>query len=870
MQKIQKNLQWLVTHRPKTVLFIIILLSAVISPQLLKLYKNPSPYLLSKEHHSRVNMEKLRDTYTGANITYIMLLETKDTVFKPSTLKRIQELTEAFEEIQLVYPEDITAMKNIARKYFSGKIKTEFLDFLSSELEEDAWEELEELITSTKDAGQWNPVVEKEVQLLQVRLSPIKKVISLGNTDNILGVEGGLDINPVYEDIPESKEEFEELREQVKGNELFHNFLYAENGKVTGILLELFISDEDTTSLDRLYKKTLEILEEIPGEEKHYVAGFPVVATTLRKTIDIDSTLLSPIVLIIVGIFLFLTFGSASGIIVPILVVLFSLGYTLALMGYFEIPIDTVTSALPVFLIAIGVANGIHIFSGYRDNLMKGLKKVDAVKKTIDHLFMPVVMTSITTAVGFTALASTEIIPIRNFGLFVAIGTIVAMVFALVFIPSFLMVLPSINLTKKQKKQGAGKIDKALLIVLKKATELVLNHSKTILFVAGCIAALALYGLTMVKVESNSIKFFKPSKALVISNDTINEKAAGTSDFNIIISAKGDQPFKKPENLKVIDKLQTFLKNEPIVGKTNSLTDLLKRINYVLHENDPAYNVIPEETEENSGFSGKEIISQYLLLYENGGGDVLSDVVNSTYNRVNLRINFKSNSSSEVSDILKKINNYIRINFPQTLKVEYAGMGYIDVKMAEEIVTGQMKGFFASIVVVSILLMIIFRSFYQGLLGMVPLVLTLMINFGLMGFFKVNLDMGTALVSSIVIGIGADFSIHYMSSLMREIRDGLSYSKAMMKTIEHSGKAITSNALTVGLAFTTLLFADFVPMITMGWMITLTLIITAFSTLVILPAMLVALKPAFLFPKTGKESTRIFLRESFESQGLDN
>ncbi len=870
MQKIQKYLQWLVTSRPKSVLFIIILLSTAISPQLLKLYKNPSPILLPKAHHSRVNMDKLRDVYTGTNPTFIMLLETKDTVFKPSTLKRIQELTEAFEGIQLVYPEDIIDMRNIVENHFSGIIKTEFLNFLSSELEDDAWEELEEIISSAKEAGQWNPEVEKAVQILQIRLSPIKKVISLSNTDNIVGMEGGLEINPIYEDVPESKEESEDLRNQVKGNELFHNFLYAEDGKITGIILELFINDEDTANLDRLYKKTMKIIEEIPGEEKHYIAGFPVITTALRKIVDIDSTRLSPIVLLIVGIFLFLTFGSISGIIVPVLVVLFSLVYTMSLMGYFKIPIDTVTSALPVFLIAIGVADGIHIFSGYRDHLIKGLKKSDAVQKTIDRLFMPVVMTSVTTAVGFTALASTEIIPIRNFGLFVAIGTIFAMIFALVLIPSFLMVLPSINLTKKQKKQGAGKIDKMLLIVLKKATELVLNRPKTILFVAGCVAAIASYGVTLVKVESNSVKFFKPSEHLVISNDMINEKAAGTNDLNIVITAKGDQPFKDPENLKVIDKLQTFLNNQPIVGKTSSLTDLLKRINYVLHENDPAYNVIPEVSKENSTFSGKEIISQYLLLYENGGGDVLSDVVDSTYNRVNLRINLKSNSSSEVSETLEMINNYIRENFPQTLKVDHAGIGYIDVKMAEEIVSGQMKGFLASIVVVSIILMIIFRSFYQGFLGMVPLVFTLMINFGLMGFFKVNLDMGTALVSSIVIGIGADFSIHYLSSLMREIRDGLSYSEAMMKTIEHSGKAITSNALTVGLAFTALLFANFVPMVTMGWMITLTLSITAFSTLVILPAMLVALKPAFLFPKTSKgESTRIFLRESFESQDLN-
>jgi len=152
------------------------------------------------------------------------------------------------------------------------------------------------------------------------------------------------------------------------------------------------------------------------------------------------------------------------------------------------------------------------------------------------------------------------------------------------------------------------------------------------------------------------------------------------------------------------------------------------------------------------------------------------------------------------------------------------------------------------------MLVLIFRSFYRGVMGMIPLVFTVLFNFGFMGYFGVNLDIGTALVSSIVIGIGVDYSIHYLSRMFSEIAQGATLQDAISKTVRRSGKAITSNAVTVGFGFLALSVSEFLPLVTLSWMIWLTLNISALATMILLPALAVSLPNALkLRPADNKK-----------------
>ena len=878
-----KFLERLVIHHPKKILVSTVLLGMLAVPSLLYIQNDPSPHLLPISHPVRQAMEQLREDYTGTNPGVFIMLEAEDTIFKTSTLERIKSLTEAIENLRLLTQEDLTALQQLSTK-LPGESAEKLRKILPNEidgLDDMFWMEFAEIRESLEEDSLWLPAWDALINNLEVRSAPVVEVLSMANTDDIVGTLEGLDISPLYEETPETPAEINRLRKQVLANELFRNYLYSEDGRHTGIFVELATDEDDSENLYAIYQALERVFEENPGEDLHYIAGFPIIAATLRTVIDRDTKKFFPFVALLAVFFLWLTFRKFIGVAVPMLVVGFSILFTLAIMVIFEVPLNSITSALPVFLISIGVADGIHMFSEYRDNRLEGHPREKAVSLMLEKLALPVTMTSITTAVGFFSLTVSDIIPILTFGIFVAIGTLLAMVLSLVFIPALLMVLPEKetesavdSATTTATSSGVHQenfMDRLFQKFLEGLTSWVLRNAKIILLGALIISGFSFYGLLQLKVESNLESYFKADAPFVVANKAM-EKMSGSRTINIVIKINEEgEPWKNPENLKLVEDFQKFLSAEQRVKRTFSLVDLIKRISYAFNENRTDFNRLPqaveilesEETFEENGqtvkrnvkreVSGRDLVAQYLVLYENSGGDVLSDVIDSEYRNLNLSVNISSNSTTEEEKLLKRIDDYAAQHFPPQFSMTSTGMVPINVATSTEVVSSQILSLSGSLLAVLLMLVLIFRSFYRGVMGMIPLVFTVLFNFGFMGYFGVNLDIGTALVSSIVIGIGVDYSIHYLSRMFSEIAQGATLQDAIARTVRRSGKAITSNAVTVGFGFLALSVSEFLPLVTLSWMIWLTLNISALATMILLPALAVSLPNALKLRPTDNK-----------------
>jgi len=866
-----KIIQGWVVRYPKRILFLTLFLGASVVPSLLFLKNDPSPHLLPVSHPARQALQQLREDFTGTNSGVFIMLEAKDTIFKTNTLERIQRLTEAIQNMQLLSTEDLEAL-NVIAEQMSGKEGLRLQKLLPKEVKDLSdmfWMEFEEMRETLENEGRWFPEWNSLLRNIEVRSAPVVEVTSISNTDDIYGSEEGLTIEKIFEVIPGTPGEMKSLRRRVLENDLFRNSFFSEDGRRTGIFVELAMDEDDSEILYSTYIALERIFEENPGIDKHYIAGFPIVAATLRTVIDQDTQRFFPFVALLAVFFLWLTFRRPSGVAVPMLVVGFSILFTLAIMVVFEVPLNTITSALPVFLISIGVADGIHMFSEYRENRIEGLPREKAVCLMLDKLALPVTMTSITTAVGFLSLTVSDIVPILTFGIFVAVGTLLAMVLSLIFIPALLMVLPE-KVSASQEGSGTDEnlsrgvhqvnfMDRLFQKSLDVMTAWVLRNARPVLLAALAICVISIYGLSQVKVESSLESYFQADAPLVIANRAM-EKMSGSRTINIVITKTGEEePWKNPDNLKVVEEFQEFLANEPRVKRTLSLVDLIKRISYAFNENRKEFNRLPngfeflesEEIFEENGqtekrtvkreISGRDLIAQYLVLYENSGGDVLSDVVDSEYLNLNLAVTISSNSTTEEEKLLQSIEDYAVRQFPQGFSMTSSGMVPINVATSNEVVTSQIRSLSGSILAVFLMLALIFRSVSRGLMGMIPLVFTVLFNFGVMGFFGVHLDIGTALVSSIVIGIGVDYSIHYLSSMFHELAVGTELHDAISNTVRRSGKAITSNAVTVGFGFLALSVSEFLPLVTLSWMIWLTLNISALATMILIPALAVTL-----------------------------
>jgi hypothetical protein len=208
------------------------------------------------------------------------------------------------------------------------------------------------------------------------------------------------------------------------------------------------------------------------------------------------------------------------------------------------------------------------------------------------------------------------------------------------------------------------------------------------------------------------------------------------------------------------------------------------------------------------------------------------------YKKANMRTLLTTNSSYEVSVLEKDIEAYIAGHFPSDLDVQFTGPAGVLLDATAEIIYGQITSLSLSAVIIFGILLITFRSLKLGLLALIPLASTILINFGIMGFFDVPLDVGSAVVASIVIGIGVDYSIHYLQRMKAGLAQGLDFEQSILYAVRYSGKAIVFNAMVVGIGFIAMLFSIMKPLVTVGWMITMTMLVSAIGTILVLPASL--------------------------------
>ena len=840
--KIDQFVEKSVLRFPGLIILTFIIIAIYAGTLLTGLTRNPTPYLLPPDHPSRINLEKLQQDYTGTKESILILMEAEKDIFTRGTLRRIKKLANAFENINIVTDKDRSQLLQSAESA-PENLKRKIALLVEKKIDSDTWMLVDEISQELSLSEEDNKELNGALLCFSNKLSPIIKVTSLANTDNILGKNDELDISAIYEDVPEDKKELENIKKKVLSNELFHNTLVQDDPRYTSIIIEISTNEDNSDEKYMVYKKVVDIMENlIQGPEKYYISGMPVVTGALGKVMQQDTRRLFPIVLMIVVACLFFTFRRIKGVAAPLAVVILSLIITLGIQVLFNIPMNIVTTTLPVFILSIGVADGIHIFSEYRDNLEKGHDKIESVKLMLQHLTMPVIMTSVTTAVAFYAISLTKIVQLRHFGIFVAIGTIVAMFFSLFFIPALLVLLPEKTGAKEKKISNFEKTYTSLLISF---TRTMVAKPKLITSIAVTILIIALFGTSKVVVDNNTAEYFLKDSTIYKATQKLNSVASGSSVINFLIqdNSGDDQPFKNPENLKAADDLVKFLQSRPVVGKALGLNDLIKRINYVMNNEDKKHNTIPgiQET-NNQNSSAENKIAQLLLLYENGGGDVLTDLTDDNYTRLNIRAVVKSNSSRKMVELTDEVKTFAKQIFPPNLSLDVSGLAHVAVDATHEIVNGQIISLLVSLVLVFFMLLFTFRTLSYAFIAMVPLIMTISINFGIMGFFHIPLDIGTAIISSIVIGIGVDYGIHYISRFRKNREKGMDFTDALTNTVSHSGKAIVSNAVTVGLGFVALLFSVLTPLIIMGLMITITMLVSAFTTLALIPVFIVLLE----------------------------
>jgi predicted RND superfamily exporter protein len=355
-------------------------------------------------------------------------------------------------------------------------------------------------------------------------------------------------------------------------------------------------------------------------------------------------------------------------------------------------------------------------------------------------------------------------------------------------------------------------------------------HRKAIVLVGIAVFLFAAVGATRLTVETNTLRFFRPESSIRQATEVVDKSFGGSENLSLII----DGDIKSPEVLNSMLALQSWAEELPQVGYTVSIADYVAQINQSLLDNDPSQHVIPATS---------NAVAQEILLYEmSGAPSDFSRVVNYNYAEARIAMRMESLTSSQLANLIDEVNSKAVNAANGGFGVKITGSSYLFKVLTDLLVHGQILSLLVSLLGVALVVGLIFRSVRFGLLSMIPLGFTITLNFGMMGWLGIPLDTATTMLASIAIGIGVDYTVHFLSKYRQQRREGVEPQNAVSETIRTTGRAIIYNAIAVAAGFAVLLFSSFGPIATLGGLVAVTMGISSLAALTLLPSALLLIK----------------------------
>lgn len=820
---------------------VIALLTALFAARALRVrFDNSIESLLPEGHPAVLQDRIIKEVFESREMILIGVLR-EDGVFHPGTLAKVAELSRAMWSIDLIEDDDV---ERLAR--WVDRVPRPIADALSEILRDglDASDRgaVTSLWVQVRDEAGLRPFA-TVLEEIRLRLAPVGDVLSLSEIDDITSSEFGLEVAPVMARAPEAAIDIADLAARVFGNEMFVGGLVAADSSGTLILVEMAFHYDDHLDLARaLFERIEELTRRFSGPEELRLGGVPMVNVYTSNFMNGDLARLLPLALLALLITLYGAFRWAPGVFIPLAVVMIALVWTLGLMELLGRPVTLVVSAMPVILIAIGVADGVHVVGHYRKRVLLTADKGGAIVDTMDDLAAPIVFTSLTDMAGFGSLAVSSLASIRDFGLFTAFGAFAALVVSLTFVPAALAVLPVPPSTTT-----ATRSPDRLASILGRWAEHAARRRGPIVIATVAGVIVASLALPRIRVGSTMLGYFKETSEIYRSSEMINARFGGTEVLNIVVDTGTPEGLKDPATLTLIAALQDTLEARQLVGYTASLADYVKRIHRVMNGGDPSFSRIPRSTERLPGMDrsdlatehgGRELIAQYLLLYESAGGEDLRQLVDLEYRTANIIAQIRTDQTPLLREIRDVATSFAEREFDGNIHVTFAGCSNLCIVADDLIIPGQLRSLALAVSLVLVLLIVVLGSVRLGLVALLPLLLTVLGVFALLGATGVSLDAVTALIASIVLGVGIDYSVHLLARYRRLVASGLDTEAAIQRAVTETGPPIVVNSIAVAIGFLVLLSSSFWPIVHIGWIVAVTMILAAALTLTLLPALL--------------------------------
>lgn len=638
----------------------------------------------------------------------------------------------------------------------------------------------------------------------------------------IKGVRRVISLANVKRDVdPGGQWSMEKFADIIVSAKLFRKNLFSADHNTTALTLVL----EKGADENRVINDVNQMIADASTDIRLYQIGMPTVSHALAAYTQKDLTTILPLTFIMIVVILYLIFNSVRIVALPVVCVLTAMIWTFGFMAWAGVSVSMLTMIVPVFIIAVGTAYSLHICSTFVNAAQFAEKSENAVIATFSEMTLPTILAVLTTSIGIGSILVHRITAMREFSVFACIGMFSMLAVLLTLMPSLMALTPIAALKKKENRLTAY-TDR----VIQGITRINLTGQRITFVVTAIVILICIAGIFRLEIETNPVDYFKAETDVSRHFHDIYQDLSGSFPVNVTMKSREKYYFEHPDYIKDIERLQDYIKTLPGIDKTISFADYIKLVNYAMNRYEPEFYKLPDQSWQVS-----MLINNYKIML---GNDMLTSFMDPSFTTANILLFTHISSSVDFLKTRKQILSHVKQAFPGPLSFTVTGIGMAISASSHHLVDGQIKSLALTMVLVFSAMFVLFLSGKVGVVAVITNFFPVLVSFGLMGWLGIELNMATALIAGIAIGLAVDDTIHYLVRYNREFKKDLDKDRALRDTLRKTGRPIVFTTLTISLGFSVLLISSFKLTAVFGFLMVITMVSALIGDLIILPSLM--------------------------------
>ena len=655
------------------------------------------------------------------------------------------------------------------------------------------------------------------------KLPFVTRVVSLFTVPYVRSVEGYLDKEPYLAKLPESDEESAQLYQQALENPFVSNVLLSSNGRAMAVAI---ILDQDeqlieeavlTTSIDTITRSLEGHFESV------YNIGFAYVRNEISRKILQEQIELMPVAVAALLIVLFLLLRQLIDVLMPILTAAMSILWTFGMMGLMGIPLNVVTSTVPILLVIVGSTEDIHLLSEFRHAQSEGLDNTAAIQRMARKMGRTVLLTFLTTFTGFLSVGLSGIEVLWQFAFTASSGLLFNFLITISLIPVML------RLAGRWQLDGGSRLYCSACVDAAAAYWLWLQRNRWYVL-AGLVlfTVVAAYGIPSIKTSHSAIDSLGPESRIGSQVERLNEQFAGLESFAVIVDSGIQDTFHKVRYLNELVRIQEFIRDTGMARSTTSFADYIKLLNSAFQEFDEPRMPLSDDVVD-------ELM--IFLSHEN-----VKDYVTEDYSRARILVRHNIASTEQLDELIDSLQEFIATEIDPGLRMQITGDSVLSLSATHAMIKGQLQSIFLLLLFFVLIISLLFTDVRVGLLAAIPNMFPVIVLFGVMGYAEIPLNIGTTMAAAIAIGIAVDDTMHFMLRYNQELKTTKHQSLAMYTTLHEEAMPVLSTSIALIAGFLVFSLSEFVPVVQFGILSALVIASALIADFVITPLVISAVR----------------------------